>query len=60
MMELDPELSDAEKADLVNQRLHEIMNDHPGCTVEANYAYSSQLSRRAMKMPSISYGRVTV
>ena len=41
MMELDPELSDAEKADLVNQRLHEIMNDHPGCTVEANYAYSS-------------------
>ena len=41
MMELDPELSDAEKADLVNQRLHEIMNDHPGCTVEANYAYSN-------------------
>ena len=41
MMELDPELSDAEKADLVNRRLREIMNDHPGCTVEANYAYSS-------------------
>ena len=41
MMELDPELSDAEKADLVNQRLHEIMNDHPGCTVEPNYAYSN-------------------
>ncbi len=41
MMELDPELSDAEKADLVNQRWHEIVNDHPGCTVEANYAYSN-------------------
>ena len=29
LMELDPELSDAEKADLVTRQWHEIMNDHP-------------------------------
>ena len=40
-MELDNSLTDAEKADIVNQRLHELMEAHPSCSVEANYAYSS-------------------
>ena len=39
-MEFDNNLSDAEKADKVNQRLHELMSEHPGCSIEANYAYS--------------------
>lgn len=41
VMEIDPELKDSEKAALVNARQHEIMQDHPDCSVEANYAYSS-------------------
>ena len=44
MMELDPELSDAEKAQQVNERMRQLMNDHPGCTIEANYAYSAPAS----------------
>ena len=41
IMELDSSLSDAEKADKVNQRMRELMADYPNCTVEANYAYSA-------------------
>ena len=41
MMELDPQMSDADKANAVNERMRQIMSDHPGCSVEANYAYSS-------------------
>lgn len=44
IMELDSSLSDAEKADKVNQRMRELMADYPNCTVEANYAYSAPLS----------------
>lgn len=40
-MELDPSLSDSEKARLVNERLHQLQVDHPGCDIEANYAYSA-------------------
>ena len=40
MMELDPQMSDADKASMVNERMRQIMSDHPGCSVEANYAYS--------------------
>lgn len=39
-MELDNGLSDADKANQVNQRLRELMQEHPGCSIEPNYAYS--------------------
>lgn len=39
-MELDNSLSDEEKANQVNQRLRELMAEHPGCSIEPNYAYS--------------------
>ena len=41
MMQLDPGLSDEEKANQVNERMRQIMSDHPWCTVEAHYAYSN-------------------
>ena len=41
-MELDNTLSDEEKANQVNQRLRELMGEHPGCSIEPNYAYSQQ------------------
>lgn len=40
-MELDPSMPDDEKAQAVNQRAHELRNEHPGCTIEENLAYSS-------------------
>ena len=40
-IEMDPSLSDAEKAQLVNDRLHQLQQEHPGCDIEANYAYSA-------------------
>lgn len=39
-MELDNSLSEKEKADRVNQKLRELMAEHPGCSIEPNYAYS--------------------
>ena len=41
-MELDNTLSDEEKANQVNQRLRELMSEHPGCSIDPNYAYSQQ------------------
>lgn len=38
-MDLDRNLSDKEKADKVNARLKELMDEHPTCTIEINYAY---------------------
>ena len=40
-MELDNSLSDSEKADQINQRLRELMEANPGCSIEPNYSYSS-------------------
>ena len=40
-IEMDPSLSDADKARQVNERLHQLQQEHPGCDIEANYAYSS-------------------
>ena len=40
-IEMDPELSDADKAQQVNDRLHQLQLEHPGCDIEANYAYSA-------------------
>ncbi len=42
-MELDNSLSDEEKASQVNQRLRELMKEHPGCSIEPSYAYSKQV-----------------
>ena len=41
IMQLDPELSDEEKAAKVNDRMRELREEFPNCSVEANYAYSS-------------------
>ena len=41
IMELDPELSDEEKAAKVNDRMRELREEFPNCSVEANYAYSN-------------------
>ena len=40
-MEMDNGMSDEDKAKQVNDRLRELMRDHPGCDIEANYAYSA-------------------
>lgn len=40
-MELDPSLSDEEKAQKVNERLHQLQLEHPSCDIEVNYAYSA-------------------
>lgn len=41
IMELDPNMSDRDKANKVNTRMRQIMNDNPGCTVECEYAQSA-------------------
>ena len=41
IMQLDPELSDEEKAAKVNDRMRELREEFPNCSVEANYAYSN-------------------
>ncbi len=40
-IEMDPTLDDAEKARQVNERLHQLQQEHPYCDIEANYAYSA-------------------
>ena len=40
IMELDPNLSDSEKADAVNRRMQEILQEYPSCSVDVDYAYS--------------------
>lgn len=40
-MEINPDLDDGEKANIVNQRLRELRNEHPGCSIDANYSYSN-------------------
>lgn len=40
-IEMDPTLDDAEKARQVNERLHQLQQEHPDCDIEANYAYSA-------------------
>ena len=40
-IEMDPTMDDAEKAQQVNDRLRQLQQDHPGCDIEANYAYSA-------------------
>lgn len=40
-MDIDPTLSDDEKARQVNERLRQLQREHPGCDIEANYAYSA-------------------
>ena len=41
VMELDGSLSDDEKAAQVNDRRAELTNDHPGCKIDVEYAYSN-------------------
>ena len=41
IMELDPGLSDREKATAVNQRMQEILQEYPSCSVDVDYAYSA-------------------
>ena len=41
IMELDPDLSDREKADAVNRRMQEILQEYPSCSVDVDYAYSA-------------------
>lgn len=41
IMELDPGLSDKDKAAAVNQRMQEILQEHPSCSVDVDYAYSA-------------------
>lgn len=41
IMELDPGLSDRDKAAAVNQRMQEILQEHPSCSVDVDYAYSA-------------------
>lgn len=40
-MELDNSLSEEDKAAKVNERLRQLMAENPGCSIEANYAYSN-------------------
>jgi ElaB/YqjD/DUF883 family membrane-anchored ribosome-binding protein len=40
-IEMDPTLDDREKARQVNERLHQLQQEHPDCDIEANYAYSA-------------------
>lgn len=40
-MDIDPSLSDKDKATQVNERLHQLQMDYPDCEIEANYAYTS-------------------
>jgi hypothetical protein len=41
IMELDPGLSDREKATAVNRRMQEILQEYPSCSVDVDYAYSA-------------------
>lgn len=41
IMELDPEMSDRDKAAAVNQRMQEILKEYPNCSVDVDYAYSA-------------------
>ena len=41
VMEVDPELDDQQRADIINRRLSEISKDYPSCTVEAEYRRST-------------------
>ena len=41
IMDLDAGLSDREKAEAVNQRLREILQEYPDCSVDVDYAYSA-------------------
>lgn len=41
VMELDNAMSDSEKSQKANTRLHELMNEYPDCTVEMEYAYEA-------------------
>lgn len=41
IMELDPGMSDRDKAAAVNQRMQEILQEHPSCSVDVDYAYSA-------------------
>ena len=41
VMEVDPELDDQQRADIINRRLSEIAQDYPSCTVEAEYRRST-------------------
>ena len=36
-MDVDPDLDDQQRADIINNRLSEIAQDYPSCTVEAEY-----------------------
>ena len=41
VMQVDPDLGDQQRADVINQRLSEIAQDYPSCTVEAEYRKSN-------------------
>ena len=41
IMELDPDMSDRDKAAAVNQRMQEILKEYPNCSVDVDYAYSA-------------------
>ena len=41
VMEVDPELDDQQRADVINRRLSEIAQDYPSCTVDAEYRRST-------------------
>jgi hypothetical protein len=43
MMELDMDITDEERAQIVNQRLSELAQDYPSCTVEADYRKGKQI-----------------
>ncbi len=44
VLDLDPEMSDQEKADLVNQKLSEIAKEYPSCDVSVEYARSEPVA----------------
>lgn len=43
MLTLDPNLSDAEKTKLVNDRIAEIAREHPSCKITTEYARTPPL-----------------
>lgn len=43
VLTLDPELSDAEKAKIVNDRIAEIAREHPSCKITTEYARSAPM-----------------
>lgn len=52
-MDLDSGLSDTEKNEKVNARLHELQSDYPDCTIEIQYAYSSAESHEEEDAPHL-------